>query len=148
MAKVLKAQRRQPASGVESLLGQPAIARSELNPQGKVLVQGELWDAELRNAAGPAPIDAHLVVVAARASISSSSQRLKPTSSRGPGAGLAACAFAGILAVSFPSGSYLQKGNASMSDRTNDELWLSLNSEEQEAVSTLQQEMGLETPTR
>jgi len=64
MAKVLRAQRRRPASGAESLLGQLAIARSELNPQGKVLVQGELWDAELRNAAGPAPIDAHLVVVA------------------------------------------------------------------------------------
>ncbi len=63
VAKVIKAQRRRPASGAESLLGQPAIARSELNPHGKVLVQGELWDAELRNAAGPAPIDAHLVVV-------------------------------------------------------------------------------------
>ncbi len=64
MTKALRAQRQRPASGAESLLGQPAIARSELNPQGKVLVQGELWDAELRNAAGPAPIDAHLVVVA------------------------------------------------------------------------------------
>ena len=64
LAKAFRAQRRRPASGAESLLGQPAIARSELNPQGKVLVQGELWDAELRNAAGPAPIDARLVVVA------------------------------------------------------------------------------------
>jgi membrane-bound serine protease (ClpP class) len=63
VAKAIKAQRQRPASGAESLLGQPAIARSELNPHGKVLVQGELWDAELRNAAGPAPIDAHLVVV-------------------------------------------------------------------------------------
>lgn len=63
LAKVFRAQRRRPASGAESLLGQPAIARSELNPRGKVLVQGELWDAELRNAAGPAPIDAPLVVV-------------------------------------------------------------------------------------
>ena len=33
-----------------------------------------------------------------------------------------------------------------MIDRTNDEMWLSLNSEEQQAVSALQQEMGLETP--
>ncbi|MFZ2358594.1 MAG: nodulation protein NfeD [Anaerolineae bacterium] len=63
LAKVFRAQRQRPASGAESLLGQPAIARSELNPRGKVLVQGELWDAELRNAAGPAPIDAPLVVV-------------------------------------------------------------------------------------
>jgi membrane-bound serine protease (ClpP class) len=63
VAKALRAQRQRPASGAESLLGQPAIARSELNPRGKVLVQGELWDAELRVADKPAPIDAHLVVV-------------------------------------------------------------------------------------
>lgn len=63
VAKAFKAQRRRPASGAESLLGQPAIARSELNPHGKVLVQGELWDAELRAAGQSAPIDAHLVVV-------------------------------------------------------------------------------------
>ncbi len=63
VAKVVKAQRSRPASGAESLLGQPAIARSELNPRGKVLVQGELWDAELRDPAGPVAIDAHLVVV-------------------------------------------------------------------------------------
>jgi membrane-bound serine protease (ClpP class) len=63
LAKALRAQRRRPASGVESLLGQPALARSELNPHGTVLVQGELWDAELRGAGQFAPIDAHLVVV-------------------------------------------------------------------------------------
>ncbi len=34
-----------------------------------------------------------------------------------------------------------------MSDRTTDEMWLSLNAEERQAVSALQQEMGLETPT-
>jgi membrane-bound serine protease (ClpP class) len=62
VAKVVQAQRRRPASGSESIVGQQAIARSELNPTGKVLVLGELWDAELRNASGPAPIDAHLVV--------------------------------------------------------------------------------------
>ncbi len=33
-----------------------------------------------------------------------------------------------------------------MTDPSNNELWLSLNSEEQEAVSALQQEMGIETP--
>ena len=63
VAKAFKAQRRRPYSGAESLVGQPAIARSELNPRGKVLVQGELWDAELRGSAGPVAIDAHLVVV-------------------------------------------------------------------------------------
>ncbi len=34
-----------------------------------------------------------------------------------------------------------------MSTQAHDELWLSLSNEEQEAVSALQQEMGLETPT-
>jgi membrane-bound serine protease (ClpP class) len=63
VAKVFKAQRRRPASGAESLIGQPAIARSELNPRGKVLMQGELWDAELRGSTGPVAADAHLVVV-------------------------------------------------------------------------------------
>jgi membrane-bound serine protease (ClpP class) len=63
LAKIVRAQRRPPASGSEILLGQTAIARSELNPHGKVLVQGELWDAELRVAGEPAPIGAHLVVV-------------------------------------------------------------------------------------
>ncbi len=62
LAKIVQAQRRRPASGGDALLGQPALARSELNPTGKVLVQGELWDAELRNARGPAPHGASLVV--------------------------------------------------------------------------------------
>ena len=44
------------------MLGQHALARSELNPTGKVLVQGELWDAELCNARGPVPYGASLVV--------------------------------------------------------------------------------------
>ncbi len=34
-----------------------------------------------------------------------------------------------------------------MSDRTTDEAWLNLNAEEQQAVSALQQEMGLESTT-
>lgn len=63
VAKALGAQRRRPSSGAESLVGQPAIARSELNPTGKVLVQGELWDAELRPAGGPVPMGAYLTVV-------------------------------------------------------------------------------------
>jgi len=62
LAKIVQAQRRQPASGQDALLGKPAQARSELNPTGKVLVQGEIWDAELRNAQGPAPHGASLVV--------------------------------------------------------------------------------------
>jgi len=62
LAKIVQAQRRRPVSGGDALLGKPAQARSELNPTGKVLVQGEIWDAELRNAQGPAPHGAPLVV--------------------------------------------------------------------------------------
>lgn len=63
LAKVIRAQRQRPFSGSDSMVGKLAIARSELNPAGKVLVQGELWDAELRDASAPAPVDTHLVVV-------------------------------------------------------------------------------------
>lgn len=63
LAKIIRSQRQRPFSGTDSLIGRQAIARSELNPVGKVLVQGELWDAELRNASGPVPVDAHLVVL-------------------------------------------------------------------------------------
>lgn len=63
LAKVIRAQRQRPFSGSDSLVGKPAIARSELRPAGKVLVQGELWDAELRAASGSAPVDTHLLVV-------------------------------------------------------------------------------------
>lgn len=62
LAKIVQAQRRRPVSGGDALLGQHALARSELNPTGKVLVQGELWDAELCNARGPVPYGASLVV--------------------------------------------------------------------------------------
>ena len=41
----VKSQRRRPVTGVESMVGAIAVARTELAPHGKVLVQGELWDA-------------------------------------------------------------------------------------------------------
>jgi membrane-bound serine protease (ClpP class) len=63
VAKAIGAQRRRPAWGAESLIGQPAIARSELNPRGKVLVQGELWDAELPEGELPVMDGAHMTVV-------------------------------------------------------------------------------------
>jgi membrane-bound serine protease (ClpP class) len=63
LAKIIRAQRQRPVSGSDSLLGKPAIARSELNPTGKVLVQGELWGAELKDANGPASVDTRLIVV-------------------------------------------------------------------------------------
>lgn len=63
VAKAIGAQRRRPVSGAESLVGQAAIARSELNPRGKVLVQGELWDAELVEGAAVVADGAHLAVI-------------------------------------------------------------------------------------
>lgn len=41
----LKAQRRKPVIGVESMLGGTAEAIGSLNPDGKVMMQGEIWNA-------------------------------------------------------------------------------------------------------
>ena len=41
----VKSHRHRPVTGVESMVGTIAVARTELAPHGKVLLQGELWDA-------------------------------------------------------------------------------------------------------
>lgn len=43
---VLKSQMRKPAAGIESLAGKKGLAKTALSPKGKVLVEGELWEAE------------------------------------------------------------------------------------------------------
>jgi membrane-bound serine protease (ClpP class) len=45
IAKIVGIQRRQPTTGKEGLLGQLAVARSDLNPEGTVFLKGELWQA-------------------------------------------------------------------------------------------------------
>lgn len=45
IAKALAAQRRQPTTGSEGLIGQVAEVRQPLTPEGMVLVEGELWRA-------------------------------------------------------------------------------------------------------
>jgi membrane-bound serine protease (ClpP class) len=45
LAVAWKVRRRQVRTGAEGLLHERGIARSELRPQGKVFVHGELWDA-------------------------------------------------------------------------------------------------------
>lgn len=45
IAKALVAQRRQPATGGEALIGAIATVRQPLDPDGLVLVEGELWSA-------------------------------------------------------------------------------------------------------
>jgi len=41
----LRAQRRKPTTGVEGIIGEKGKAISELNPDGQVLVHGEIWNA-------------------------------------------------------------------------------------------------------
>ncbi len=43
--RVWKAHRRQAATGSEELIGKTAVVRQELDPEGMVFLEGELWDA-------------------------------------------------------------------------------------------------------
>jgi len=43
----VRGQRRRVATGAEALIGKPAIAKTGLDPKGTVLVDGELWKAEV-----------------------------------------------------------------------------------------------------
>jgi membrane-bound serine protease (ClpP class) len=43
---VVRAHRRKVATGKEGLIGEIGLARTDLNPSGKVFVHGELWEAE------------------------------------------------------------------------------------------------------
>ena len=45
IAKVFGALQRQPTTGMEGLIGQPAEARSDLDPKGTIFLKGELWQA-------------------------------------------------------------------------------------------------------
>src|SRR5438270_2276149 len=45
MTIAVKARRNKVVTGAQGLVGQTGIAQTELSPQGKVFVHGELWDA-------------------------------------------------------------------------------------------------------
>ncbi len=60
IAKVLRAQKRPPATGIEALLGQTGEARTDLNPRGLVYVEG-LWQAEAEDP--PIPKGSRVIVV-------------------------------------------------------------------------------------
>jgi len=45
MALVVRARRRKSTTGAPGLIGAVGIARSPLMPEGKVFIQGELWNA-------------------------------------------------------------------------------------------------------
>lgn len=63
IAKALQAQRKRPTWGNESLVGEHGVARTELNPDGKILVQGEWWNAELRDGSAPVPPKTPVTVI-------------------------------------------------------------------------------------
>ncbi len=46
---IIRAHRRQVTTGKEGLVGQTAIARTELDPNGMVFVKGESWKASVEN---------------------------------------------------------------------------------------------------
>ena len=43
LAKVIQIRRKPPVTGMEGLVGREGVARTRLDPEGTVLVQGELW---------------------------------------------------------------------------------------------------------
>jgi membrane-bound serine protease (ClpP class) len=45
MSLALKAHRAKTITGEEGLVGELGVARTPLQPEGKVFVHGELWDA-------------------------------------------------------------------------------------------------------
>jgi membrane-bound serine protease (ClpP class) len=59
---VLKAQLRKVVTGIESLKDKKGLAKTALSPRGKVLVEGELWDAE--SVSGDVPEGAEVAVTA------------------------------------------------------------------------------------
>lgn len=57
----LKAQRRQPTTGSEGIVGELGVAFTKLNPSGQVRVHGEMWNAE--SVDGTVPKDGPIVVI-------------------------------------------------------------------------------------
>ncbi|WP_035497341.1 NfeD family protein [Citrifermentans bremense] len=45
VAKVVQAHREKPITGVEGMLGEEGVADSDIDPEGRVLVRGEYWNA-------------------------------------------------------------------------------------------------------
>ncbi|MBU4140899.1 MAG: nodulation protein NfeD [Candidatus Omnitrophica bacterium] len=46
LTRIIKAHRRKAISGGEGLIGQTALARTDISPEGKVFIHGEIWDAQ------------------------------------------------------------------------------------------------------
>lgn len=52
---VLRSMRSKPATGKSALIGQTGVVRQQLDPDGMVFLQGELWTASLHNATADTP---------------------------------------------------------------------------------------------
>ena len=42
----IRAQAKKPSTGKEGLIGEVGVAQTDLSPEGKVFVHGEIWQAE------------------------------------------------------------------------------------------------------
>jgi membrane-bound serine protease (ClpP class) len=63
--KVVEAHRDQPVrTGVEELIGASAEARSAINPEGKVWLEGTLWAARMADGSAPAQLGDRVTVEA------------------------------------------------------------------------------------
>jgi membrane-bound serine protease (ClpP class) len=63
--KVIEAHRDQPVrTGSEELLGATAEARSTIDPEGQVWLEGALWRARLANGSGPVQVGNRVTVEA------------------------------------------------------------------------------------
>lgn len=66
LGKVVAAHRRRPLTGVEGMVGEEGTALSELDPEGKVLVHGEYWDARCDGRSLPAGARVRVLAVEGR----------------------------------------------------------------------------------
>ncbi len=65
IAKVVQVHHKQPATGLEGLVGKQAEVRKALTPRGMVFVDGGWWKAELVNG-GSAPVGSHVEIISYR----------------------------------------------------------------------------------
>jgi len=63
LSRVLKTHRMRPMTGVEGMVGKVGTVLSDIDPRGKVLVNGEYWDARTSGAAIPAGASVRVVAV-------------------------------------------------------------------------------------
>ncbi|WP_332445545.1 NfeD family protein [Dehalococcoides mccartyi] len=59
--QVVSAHLRQAATGKEELYGKKALVKTPLNPEGKVLYDGEIWAARIEN--GSAEVGQEVVII-------------------------------------------------------------------------------------